>query len=182
MGLHKSVQIRSSLIPGGLYFYCFGCIELRFFTKIKKQYMGILDLLWYSYQNSQKEKAKKNAPVVRTDDDDRCKCIVCERRFDYGDEWSPVLKDSIWARIIQYYDLVDIEKANEVLFNYYYNLWQENKGTTKGKEYHRECGNHQTFICYPCMEKALGRKLTREDLIGKDVPLNVEFERVYFND
>lgn len=37
-------------------------------------------------------------------------------------------------------------------------------------------GSDKSIICYPCMEKALGRKLTYDDLIGKDVPLNMEFK------
>lgn len=30
------------------------------------------------------------------------------------------------------------------------------------------------------MEKALGRKLKRTDLIDKNVPFNIEFEKEYF--
>lgn len=31
------------------------------------------------------------------------------------------------------------------------------------------------------MEKALSRRIRRSDLIGKDVPLNEDFEDMYFN-
>lgn len=101
---------------------------------------------------------------------------MCNRPFDYGDEWSPMLKENIWAEIIRHYGLVDVEKSNEVLFNYYYDLWKQNYGSKKGWRYYDLCNKYHTFICYPCMEKALGRKLSYDDLIGKDVPLNKEFE------
>ena len=106
----------------------------------------------------------------------RCHCIFCNREFDYGDEWSPMLKNELWNRIIDYYDLHDKEIANSVLFNYYYDLWIKNRGTELGDEYNQKCTDHETLICYPCMERALGRELTFDDLINKDVPLNQEFE------
>ena len=70
----------------------------------------------------------------------------------------------------------NVEKSNEVLFNYYYDLYQQNYGSKYGWKCWDKAGDYQTFICYPCMEKALGRQLTYDDLIGKDVTLNKEFE------
>ena len=113
--------------------------------------------------------------------DGKCHCIVCDRPFDYGDVWSPMLKDNIWAEIIKHYNLIDVEKSNEVLFNYYYDLYQQNYGSKYGWKCWDKAGDYQTFICYPCMEKALGRQLTYDDLIGKDVPLNKEFEEKVLN-
>lgn len=36
-----------------------------------------------------------------------------------------------------------------------------------------------TFICYKCMEKALGRKLKKSDLVDKIYPFNNEFREWY---
>jgi len=105
----------------------------------------------------------------------RCKCIVCGRPFEYCDEWSPMLKNSVWKEVIRYYDLEDKERSNEELFNYYYDLYRKNKGTDIGEEYFEKCGDYSTFICYPCMERALGRELNMEDLITNDAPINWNF-------
>lgn len=36
------------------------------------------------------------------------------------------------------------------------------------------------YLCYKCTEEGLGRKIRRSDLIGKNIPLNEEFEYMYF--
>lgn len=109
--------------------------------------------------------------------DVKCHCIVCRRDFDYMDEWSPMLKDSVWNEVIHFYDLEDVEKSNSELFNYYYDLYRENYGSRFGEECFNKAGDYQTFICYPCMENALGRELTEDDLIGIGVPINRQFEQ-----
>lgn len=98
-----------------------------------------------------------------------CKCQVCNRRFLYGDSQSPMLKDTIWKRIINYYNLRQYEKESEMRFLTYYRRGAKHKD------------DQHLYICYVCMEKALNRKIRRSDLIGKDVPLNADFEEMYFN-
>ncbi len=107
--------------------------------------------------------------------DDKCHCIVCDRPFDYMDEWSPMLRDDIWNEVIRFYCLEDVEKSNAELFDYYYDLYNKYYGTKLGDECFDKAGDYQTFICYPCMERALGRELTVDDLNGADVPINRRF-------
>lgn len=106
--------------------------------------------------------------------DKKCKCQVCEKRFEYLDEQSPMLKKEIWNQVVKFYNLEEYEKEADDRFY-------------KNYEYRKQIGQRHSddehlFICYECMEKALGRRLIREDLINQDVPLNVKFEEMYFND
>lgn len=101
-----------------------------------------------------------------------CKCQVCEKRFAYGDEQSPMLKDDIWNNIVKFYDLEQYEKEADDRF-------QENY------EYRKQIGQRHSddehlYLCYECMEKALGRKIEPGDLINIGVPLNMMFEEMYF--
>ena len=101
-----------------------------------------------------------------------CKCQVCEKRFAYGDEQSPMLKDNIWNNIVKFYDLEQYEKEADERF-------QENY------EYRKQIGQRHSddehlYLCYECMEKALGRKIEPGDLINISVPLNMRFEEMYF--
>ena len=45
--------------------------------------------------------------------------------------------------------------------------------------YYKLNNTRNTFICYKCMEKALGRKLKESDLIDKKYPFNDEFRYWY---
>lgn len=101
-----------------------------------------------------------------------CKCQVCEKRFVYGDEQSPMLKKEVWDQIVKFYNLEEYEKEADDKFHENY-------------EYRKQIGQRHSddehlYLCYECMEKALGRKLRLEDLINLGVPLNVEFEKMYF--
>lgn len=104
----------------------------------------------------------------------QCKCQSCGKRFDYMDEQSPMLKEEIWNQVVRFYNLEKYEKEANDRFH-------------KNYEYRKLIGKRHSddehlYFCYECMEKALGRKLVREDLINKDVPLNVKFEKMYFKD
>ena len=101
-----------------------------------------------------------------------CKCQVCEKRFAYGDEQSPMLRKDIRNKIVKFYDLEQYEKEADERFH-------------KNYEYRKQIGQRHSddehlYLCYECMEKALGRKLRPEDLINLGVPLNAEFEKMYF--
>lgn len=98
-----------------------------------------------------------------------CKCNVCGRKFLYGDCQSPMLKDSIWGKIVHYYCLTDYETKAAHRFSANY------------RRNRKHYDNEHLYICYVCMEKALHRKLRRNDLIGTNVPLNAEFEEMYFS-
>ena len=45
--------------------------------------------------------------------------------------------------------------------------------------YYNVKNKRNTFICYKCMEKALGRKLKESDLVDKKYPFNDEFRYWY---
>lgn len=97
-----------------------------------------------------------------------CKCNVCGRKFLYGDCQSPMLKDTVWNRIVHYYCLEQYEHDAHLRFNRNY------------RRNRKHYDNEHLYICYVCMEKALSRKLRRTDLINKNVPLNSDFEEMYF--
>lgn len=83
-------------------------------------------------------------------------CRVCGKDFDYGDEQSPVFKDDIWNQVLRTNGFQEIQPIS------------------------REHPQDDTgFICYECVEKALGRKITKEDL--QDVIFNEPFIEHYFN-
>ena len=69
-----------------------------------------------------------------------------EKKFAYGDEQSPMLREDVWNSVVKFYNLEEYEKEADKRFleNYEY------------------------------------RKLTIKDLININVPLNVEFEKMYF--
>lgn len=103
-----------------------------------------------------------------------CKCQSCGKRFVYGDEQSPMLRKDIWNKIVKFYDLEQYEKEADDRFHENY-------------EYRKQIGQRHSddehlYLCYECMEKALGRKLEPRDLINIGVPLNAEFEKMYFKD
>lgn len=102
----------------------------------------------------------------------KCKCQNCNKRFEYMDEQSPMLKKEIWNQVVRFYDLEEYEKEAEDKFYENY-------------EYRKQIGQRHSddehlYLCYECMEKALGRKLRPEDLIDLGVPLNAKFEKMYF--
>lgn len=104
--------------------------------------------------------------------DKNCKCQVCGKRFAYGDEQSPMLKKEVWSRIVNFYNLGEYEKEADERFHINY-------------EYRKQIGKRHSddehlYLCYECMEKALGRKIEPSDLINIGVPLNMAFEEMYF--
>lgn len=76
----------------------------------------------------------------------KCKCKVCKERWHYSSSISPMLIDSFYKKVLNYYKLNN---------------------------------TRNTFICYKCMEKALGRKLKESDLVDKKYPFNDEFREWY---
>lgn len=102
------------------------------------------------------------------------KCKICEAEIEYCGDDSPMLKDDIWNQIVDFYGLKEYEKKAFELFMKAYNKWKRGTKFKNKDEYH-------LFICINCMEKALGRKLSKSDLIGKNIPFNKKFEEEYFN-
>ena len=96
-------------------------------------------------------------------------CKICKKEFNYGDKNSPMLKNLVWNRIVSFYKLTNYEKEASHRFH-----------TKWHKGIHDFIPNDHLFLCYECMEKALGRKLTKEDLIN--CPLNEQFIKEYFNE
>lgn len=112
-----------------------------------------------------------------------CKCTACNREFEYGDKWSPMLSNSVWKQVLDYYGLRDEEIKREREFEKRWDVWEKCSGVEYGKLWDRlrddDC---HTYICYKCIETAIGRKITRDDLIGANVPINAEFEKFYFGE
>lgn len=104
-----------------------------------------------------------------------CKCKVCGKEFEYGDENSPMLTDKKWRRVVNFYNLKGYEERAKRLYTKYApypTIW--NAGEIEDRdEWH-------LYICSDCMEKALGRKILPSDLMTA-VPFNKAFEDYYFN-
>lgn len=83
-----------------------------------------------------------------------------------------MLKKSVWDKVVNFYSLVEYEKEAEERF---YENYEYRKIIG-----HRYSDDEHLFICYECMEKALGRKIEPPDLINIGVPLNMAFEEMYF--
>lgn len=114
-----------------------------------------------------------------------CNCSICNKEFEYGDENSPMLKNEIWDKILNHYGIKNEEREKARL---YYKLWDlyynDAVKTKKAKKVLGEVLDSKylhTYICTDCMEKAMGRKLSKDDMIGENVPFNEEFEKCYFN-
>lgn len=102
----------------------------------------------------------------------KCTCKNCGRKFLYGDCQSPMLNNKRWKEVVQFYGLSDYEKeAGKRYFEHYSRVGRRVK----------EIEDEHLYLCYECIEKALGRKIRRNDLIGKNVPFNEDFEEMYFN-
>lgn len=102
-----------------------------------------------------------------------CKCKVCGKEIEYCGDNSPMLNDDIWKQVVDFYNLGNYEKEAFEVFMKAYKRWKRRSKFNDKDEYH-------LYICTDCMEKALGRKLLKTDLIGSNVPFNEEFEKSYF--
>jgi hypothetical protein len=83
-----------------------------------------------------------------------------------------MLKEDIWHSIVSFYGLEKYEKEAFKAFRKAYKEWKRGKFNDKD-EYH-------LYLCTECMEKALGRKILKSDLIGENTPFNEVFEKTYF--
>ena len=98
-----------------------------------------------------------------------CKCKICNKKFNYDGEESPMLNNLLWNKIVKFYNLENYEKEASNRFIKAYE-----------KKQNIEKDNQHLFICIDCMENALNRKLTKKDLIGDNIPYNKTFEEWYF--
>lgn len=103
-----------------------------------------------------------------------CKCKVCNRQFHYGDEWSPMFTDKVWWDLLDFYNLWRYEAEAKAAFH---KAWHEYKRGPRLTPF-ANGENYHCYICYECAEKALGRKLTLEDI--NDSLLNKPFKKLYF--
>lgn len=107
-------------------------------------------------------------------------CNTCGKKFEYGDRWSPMLKDKVWRKVLNEFSISrETERRRYRLFSKLYDLQKEasiEEAAAIGEIINRP--EFHVFICTDCMEKALGRKLTLEDT--ERCPLNREFEKEYF--
>lgn len=112
-----------------------------------------------------------------------CNCSICNKEFRYGDENSPMLKNSVWDSILEHYSLKEEEAEKEEVYSKLYDVAENIIRSNLAKEIIYEVLDSKllhTYICTDCMEKALGRRLTKADLIGENIPFNVKFEKEYF--
>lgn len=108
-----------------------------------------------------------------------CWCSACGRGFEYSDEWSPSIKDDIWRQCC---DFFGISKEEEAARTYRFNrLYDELKRKHKPLTITNRPEFH-TMLCYKCMEEALGRPLTQDDMIAPNTPLNRDFETMVLTD
>lgn len=110
-----------------------------------------------------------------------CKCEICKREFEYGDKWSPMLDNDAWKSVLKFYGISEIEKERERISSGLYYI-EDITRSERIKDVIFDISESDllhTYVCYECMEKALGRKIVKEDLIG-DVPFNEAFEKEYF--
>lgn len=84
-------------------------------------------------------------------------CRVCGKKFDLGDEQSPIFQDDIWNQVLV---ANGFKKKNKV-------SWIDPL-------------DDSGYICYECVEKALGRKITKDDLAN--VSFNEPFNEFYFKE
>ena len=92
-----------------------------------------------------------------------------------------MLKNEVWKDVLTRLNLLETENQRERLFLERYDKWERKSGKRYGKLYDEtRSPDCHTYVCYECMEKALGRKLERGDMIGENVFLNREFEKEYF--
>lgn len=103
-----------------------------------------------------------------------CKCKVCNRQFHYGDEWSPMFTDKVWWDLLDFYNLWRYEAEAEAAFN---KSWHEYKRGPRLTPF-ADDETYHCYICYECAEKALGRKLTLEDI--NNSLFNKPFKRFHF--
>lgn len=99
-----------------------------------------------------------------------CKCKVCNKQFNYGDEQSPMFTNEIWERLLDFYGLKEYEHMARVLFNA---NWRNRK-----RKPFRDKDKYHCYLCYECAEKALGRKILPEDI--NDSMYNTAFRRFYY--
>ena len=102
----------------------------------------------------------------------KCKCNICGKEFNYGDCQSPMLNGETWNKVVEFYSLKKFESKARA--KYAKHIQKEGRSTEALEDEH-------LFICYTCMEKALGRKICKSDLIGeKGKIFNKAFEDLYF--
>lgn len=103
-----------------------------------------------------------------------CRCKVCNKQFKYGDEQSPMFVDKIWRDLLDFYNLWRYEAEAESAFHHAYSKYK------KGPRFAAFCDKdeYHCYICYECAEKALGRKLTKDDI--NDSIFNEPFVKFYF--
>lgn len=102
------------------------------------------------------------------------KCKNCGKELKYCGDDSPMLKNDIWNHIVSFYNLESYEKNAFKDFMIAYKKWK------RGNDKFNDKDEYHLYLCTDCMEKALGRKLLKSDLVGENVSFNKNFEKRYF--
>lgn len=78
-------------------------------------------------------------------------CSVCGKPFICLPAQSPVIHNELWQEVLDYHDLSEEERA------------------------YKNAPTHiPVYCCTECMEEALGRKITKEDV--RNYPFNIYFQ------
>ena len=112
-----------------------------------------------------------------------CTCTGCGKKYTYGDENSPVVLPRVWNLLLGHYGISEEEEyEKEKAFLKLYNKWKNMPEGDKKNALHEKMSgpDYHTYFCTDCMEKALGRKLTRYDI--QNCPYNNEFRAKYLKE
>ena len=115
--------------------------------------------------------------------ENNCTCSGCGKKYTYGDENSPVVLPRVWNLLLGHYGISEEEEyKKEKAFTGLYKKWKEMpEGQEKEALHEKMSGpDYHTYFCTDCMEKALGRKLTRYDI--QNCPYNNEFRAKYLKE
>lgn len=91
-------------------------------------------------------------------------CSVCNTEYVYCSGYSPVLNDTLWHQIQDYYGLKDPEYLDNNSINFSTIL--EKRLEMVRKIVTKIPSENHCTICVKCMEKALGRKIKVSDLVS----------------
>lgn len=107
--------------------------------------------------------------------DPQFKCTVCGRPIEYSSEYSVMLRNDVWHRVLQYFNLDTVEDDYARRRRQYYEMCHR-RGGQKGK------APDDTFlyVCNDCVEEALGRAIRPTDLMN--CPFNNEYKEEHFPD
>ena len=102
------------------------------------------------------------------------KCKICGKELLYGGSESPMLKEHVWETIVAKYGLTRYEICAETNFSRSYRSYLKIKKLNNNVKFN-DSQDYHLYICKDCMERALGRHLTYDDLVDHPCDFNSKF-------